>query len=264
MEQFEKTRDLNRAIFYEFGETAGLSRDEIDSLFKGQGFERLVIAGGGVPRDCLSFFLEVLETVRRDDPEGRIGKDDVRVLSRQTFESRINELKQDSEGQDQENLLRAIYAIRKFCLTKKSNVFLVAESEIQKDDVLKTLLYRLLDYRIIHQVARSLSHKSIPGPSFQGFAIDMGCYASMRHLQGKFVEVDLAQPAAREQMRSAPVLDLMRLDPLSRNLLARRSGRLSPHRRVKGMIFLRRGNLAVYSAATVNTSWGATELVVTA
>lgn len=206
LEQFDKTRELNRAIFYEFGETAGLGREEIDSLFKGQGFDRLVIAGGGVPRDCLSFFLEVLETVRRDDPEGRIGKDDVRVLSRQTFESRINELKQDSEGQDQESLLRAIYAIRKFCLTKKSNVFLVAESDIQKDDVLKTLLYRLLDYRIIHQVARSLSHKSIPGPSFQGFAIDMGCYAFMRNLQGKLVEVDLAQPTAREQMRSAPVL----------------------------------------------------------
>ena len=120
LENFERTRDLNRSIFHAYGKAAGMTTDDVDSLFKGKGFDRLVLAGGGVPRDCLSFFLEVLERVRRDDPEGRIGKDDVRVLSRSTFESRINELKQDSEGQDQDSLLRGVYAIREFCLEKKA------------------------------------------------------------------------------------------------------------------------------------------------
>jgi hypothetical protein len=205
-EQFDKTRKQNKDIFHEYAKNVGLSTGELDSLFKGEGFDRLVIAGGGVPRDCLSFFLEVLDNVRREDPEGRIGKDDVRFLSRQTFESRINELKQDSEGQDQESLLRGIYAIREFCLSRKSNIFLVAESEIQEDDDFKTLLYRLLDYRIIHQVARSLTNKSIKGPNFQAFSIDIGCYAYMRNLQGRLNEIDLTQPTAKEQMRSAPVL----------------------------------------------------------
>jgi hypothetical protein len=203
-EQFERTRDQNKGIFHEYAKVVGLKPEEFDSLFKGQGFDRLVMAGGGVPRDCLSFFLEVLDTVRREDPEERIGKDDVRFLSRQTFESRINELKQDSEGQDQESLLRAIYAIREFCLSRKSNVFLVAESEIQRDDDFKTLLYRLLDYRIIHQVARSLTHKSITGPNFQAFCIDIGCYAYMRNLQGRLDEIDLTQPGAKEKMCAAP------------------------------------------------------------
>lgn len=206
-EQFEQTRDQNRGIFHEYANMAGMSNSEFDDLFKGTGFDRLVLAGGGVPRDCLSFFLEALDRVRRTDPEGKIGKDDVRFLSKETFERRIDELKQDSEGQDQDSLLRGISAIREFCLEKKSNVFLVAEQEIQKDDDLKTLLYRLLDYRIIHKVANSLTHKSRTGSNFQAFAIDIGCYAYMRNLQGRLVEIDLSEATAKEKMRSSPILE---------------------------------------------------------
>jgi hypothetical protein len=35
-----------------------MTTEEVDGLFKGEGFEGLVLAGGGVPRDCLSLFLE--------------------------------------------------------------------------------------------------------------------------------------------------------------------------------------------------------------
>lgn len=206
-EHFERTRDQNRGIFHEYAKMAGMSAAEFDALFKGRGFDRLVLAGGGVPRDCLSFFLEVLQRVKTADPNGKIGKDEVRFLSKETFERRIDELKQDSEGQDQEALLRGIYAIRKFCLDKKINVFLVAENEIQKDDDLKTLLYRLLDYRIIHKVGNSLTHKSKSGSNYQAFAIDIGCYAFMRNLQGKMLEIDLTEVDSKEKMRSSPVLE---------------------------------------------------------
>lgn len=206
-EQFERTRNQNRGIFHEYSKMAGMSPMEFDDLFKGKGFDRLVLAGGGVPRDCLSFFLEALDRVRSSDLKGKIGKDDVRFLSKETFERRIDELKQDSEGQDQDTLLRGIYAIRAFCLEKKSNVFLVAENEIQKDDDLKSLLYRLLDYRIIHKVGNSLTHKSKTGSNYQAFAVDIGCYAYMRNLQGRLAEIDLTENDAKEKMRSSPILE---------------------------------------------------------
>src|SRR5438874_12386300 len=47
--------------------------------------------------------------------------DDVRILSRSNFERRIEELKQDSEGGEQDTLMRGIYVLREFCLDKKSN-----------------------------------------------------------------------------------------------------------------------------------------------
>jgi hypothetical protein len=203
---FEKTVRQNREIFREFGRRAHLDEGEIDGLFKGEGFERLVLAGGGVPRDCLSLFLEVLEAVQSPASDGRIGKDDIRILSRQNFERRIEELKQDSEGQEQGILIRGIYVLRQFCIEKQSNVLLVSEALLQQNGKIRSLLYRLLDYRIIHTAGSALTHKSQPG-TFHAFAIDIGCYAHMRKLQNRFSEIDLAAPDAKEKMRSGPVLD---------------------------------------------------------
>jgi hypothetical protein len=50
---FARTRDQNRRIFHEFGKLVGMEPAQIDALFKGEGFDRLVMAGGGVPRDTL-------------------------------------------------------------------------------------------------------------------------------------------------------------------------------------------------------------------
>ena len=200
---FAKTRDQNRRIFHEFGKLVGLKPNQVDSLFKGEGFDRLVMAGGGVPRDTLSLFLEVLSTVRANGGD-RIGKDDVRVMSRSNFERRIEELKQDSEGGEQDVLMRGIYALRSFCLSKKSNVFVISEQALQQRDDFRDLVNRLLDYRIIHNAGTAITHKSQAG-TYQAFAIDIGCYAHLRKLDGKFNELDLSDRDAKEKLRSAPV-----------------------------------------------------------
>lgn len=207
LSDFRKTASQNRKIFDEFGVRAGMKQHEIlTELFKGEGFERLVLAGGGVPRDCLSLFLEILETVQPPEGDGRVGKDDVRILSRANFERRIDELKQDSEGQEQSILIRGIYVLRQFCIEKKSNVLLVSESLLQQNDRIRNLLYRLLDYRVIHTAGTALTHKSQTG-TFHAFAIDIGCYAHMRKLEGRFNEIDLSASDAKEKMRSGPILD---------------------------------------------------------
>jgi energy-coupling factor transporter ATP-binding protein EcfA2 len=203
---FKKTVNQNRDIFHEFGRRADLKPREMDDLFKGEGFARLVLAGGGVPRDCLSLFLEVLESVQPPSGDGRIGKDDVRILSRANFERRIEELKQDSEGREQGILIRGIYVLRQFCIDKKSSVLLVSEALLQQDSRVRNLLYRLLDYRIMHSAGSALTHKSQPG-TYQAFAIDIGCYAHMRKLQGRLTEIDLSAVDAKEKMRSGPILD---------------------------------------------------------
>jgi len=200
---FRKTENQLRLIFHEFGKQADMSSNQIDEIFKGDGFKRLVMAGGGVPRDCLSIFLEVLQNVRQGD--SRIGKDDVRIMSRSNFERRIEELKQDSEGNEQNVLLKGIYVIRKFCMEKKTNLFFISEQMMQQQDNLRDLIYRLLDYRIIHSAGAALTHKSQQG-TFHSFVIDVGAYAHMRTLQGRFTELDIGDPATREKMRSSPVL----------------------------------------------------------
>lgn len=208
---FGNTAAQNRKIFAEFARRAGMEPNAIDELFKGAGFERLVLAGGGVPRDCLSLFLEVLDTVQPPSGDGRIGKDDVRIMSRTNFERRIEELKQDSQGKEQGILIRGIYVLRQFCLEKKTNILLVSEALLQQNDRVRALLYRLLDYRIIHSAGTALTHKSQPG-TYHAFAIDIGCYANMRKLEGRFTEIDLAAADAKEKMRSGPILDQATFD----------------------------------------------------
>jgi hypothetical protein len=201
---FTRTSKQNWQIFLEFGRLAGLSAGDMASLFKGEGFNRLVMAGGGVPRDTLSLFLEVLGTVQSQQGD-RIGKDDVRILSRSNFERRIEELKQDSAGGEQDILMRGIYVLREFCLEKKANAFVTSERLLQQRDDLRNLIYRLLDYRIIHNAGAALTHKSQEG-TYQAFVIDIGCYAHLRKLETRFTELDISASDFKEKLRSAPVL----------------------------------------------------------
>lgn len=204
---FPRTREQNWRILVEFGRRAYVTESQLADLFKGTGFERLVLAGGGVPRDVLSLFLEVLKSVQSREGDPRIGKDDVRILSRANLERRIEELKADSEGEEQDSLIRGIYALRKFCLEKQNSAFLVSEQAMLQEDQLRELINRLLDYRIIHFASSALTHKTLQG-TFQAYVIDIGCYAHMRKLDGRFVEIDVASKESRELLRSAPVLDL--------------------------------------------------------
>lgn len=199
---FKKTQKQNWQILEQFANEAGLKKADLDGLFKGTGFQRLVMAGGGVPRDVLSLFLDVVG----NDSTQAIGKDEVRILSKANFERRIEELKQDSQGDEQDDLLKGIYIIRKFCLEKKSNIFCVQSRMLQQNDRIRSLFYRLMDYRIIHNAADAFTHKSQEG-TYQAFAIDIGCYAHLRKLDKKFNEIDVSETGAKEKMRSAPILE---------------------------------------------------------
>jgi hypothetical protein len=213
---FNKTSAQNWEILKTFGDAVDLDSADLDELFKGQGWNRLVMAGGGVPRDVLSLFLEMLS--RTDVGAGeKIGKDEMRILSRENFERRIEELKQDSQDEEQGDLLKGIYIIREFCLEKKTNIFMVQERLLQQNDALRALFYRLMDYRIIHNCATALTHKSAEG-TFQAFAIDIGCYAHLRKLHKRFNEIDVSDRDARERMRSAPIIDQKELVEIARNL----------------------------------------------
>lgn len=86
-------------------------------------------------------------------------------------------------------------------------MFLVSEQMMQQEDAIRSLIHRLLDYRIIHSAGSALTHKSQTGSTFQAFAIDIGSYAYMRRLAGRFNEIDLASGEAKERMRSAPILE---------------------------------------------------------
>ena len=185
-------------ILEAFGDRAGLTKSEVTKIFKGDGLNRLVLLSGGVPRDFLSIFLDFsLEP-------GSIGKDEVRQRSKSVVETRIRDLKADSRETEQNALLRSVYAIREFCIENKTNVFLLSERELNKNDDLKAVLQRLLDYKIIHLIRSAITRKRGAADTYQAYMIDLGFYASFRKLQNRFREFDIKDTDA---VRNAPVLD---------------------------------------------------------
>ncbi|MFH0983064.1 MAG: hypothetical protein V2A79_16215 [Planctomycetota bacterium] len=213
-ENFDKTERQLRRIFHEYGKQVSIAEEQMDWLFKGEGLRRLVVAGGGVPRDCLSIFLDA-HTRAKESGDGRIGKDTVRLLSLETLENRIKDLKKDSQADQQDFLLRGIYAIREFCFRNRTNAFVVEEREVRDVPLMNELLYRLLDYRIIHAAASAFTHKTHQG-TFRAFVIDVGCYGFWRKLEGKLHEIDVSEKNAKEQLRSAPWLKADQLIELQR------------------------------------------------
>ncbi len=202
--QYDKTAKQLGKTLQEYAAKAHMKQSPVDTLFKGEGFNRLVLASGGVPRDFLSLLLEAL--ANKSEGDERIGKDDVRSLSLSTFQRRIEELKADSEERDHDVLMRGIYAIRSFCMERQVNVFLVADKTLQTKSDIKELLNRLVDYRIVHHVGGALTHKTQSG-TFTAYMIDIGAYANLRKLANRFREVDVTAKDAREQCRTAPILD---------------------------------------------------------
>ena len=85
-------------------------------------------------------------------------------------------------------------------------MFLVGDRVLQEPNGIRDLINRLLDYRIIHSVGSALTHKSISG-TFNAYMIDIGAYANLRKLEGRFNEIDITAPDAKERCRNAPVLD---------------------------------------------------------
>ena len=214
---FAKTLQQNWTILISFAASITMKEEDLSSLFKGEGFARLVMAGGGVPRDVLSLFLEISSQTDFEDG-GRIGKDEVRILSKANFEKRIEELKHDSQNDEQLALLRGIYVIKTFCLDRQTNIFLVKEQDLQENEAWRALIYRLLDYRIIHNCATTLTHKSTTQGSYSAFAIDIGSYAFMRKHHKRFKEVDVAALDAKDQMRSMPILSPSMFDELGTDI----------------------------------------------
>lgn len=103
LSDFPTTANQLRKILSRYGKEAGMTPIQVDDLFMGGGFDRLVIASGGIPRDFLSILKDILGAL--DDPDARIGKDQVRIHSLGVWNRRVEELKKDAQSGEQASVI---------------------------------------------------------------------------------------------------------------------------------------------------------------
>ena len=94
LENFEQTKDLLWQILVGIARTCDVQEQDLDTIFRGKGFDRLVWATGGVPRDFLTSL--VLHLNALSSQPGRIlGKDNVREFAAQGFDEKMADLRRD-------------------------------------------------------------------------------------------------------------------------------------------------------------------------
>ena len=211
LEKFTNTAESLKKILCSFAELAGFEeKNFMKEFFQGDGFNRLVLASGGVPRDFLSLFATHLNQSSGNEKK-QLGKDAVRDLAISYHSKKKDDLKKDSDKNEVESITRLFEKIKNFIIEEKGrNCFLIKRNQESLYPNIHKQILRLADFRLIHRVSSAISHPAQPGESFDAYIIDLGAYAYIRKMKGKVEEVELVDTsrAGKDTLRTSPVFDL--------------------------------------------------------
>ena len=179
-----------------------------DDLFSGDGFSQLCLASGGVPRDFLSLFVRLANSIVGSKGE-KIGKVEVNEEAIATISSKLEALKIDSAG-EREILESYLSVIRKFAYNEhRTNAFLVAKDELEQHPQERQALRELVDLRLVHLIDSNTSSAPSDGRRYEAYILDVGLYENSRPRNFSQVEPGSEDSRSRkDQLRASPRLVL--------------------------------------------------------
>ncbi len=156
----------------------------LNEIMADGGFDRLVLASGGVTRDFLGLFRRSIEETKERllrTPKHmrgeKIGAEDINLAAGGYGETKKEEFKRDTL-EDRQNLEQAFSKLRLFCVEKsKCNVFLI-DQELQ--DANSNLVQELIDLRLIHHVRSRVTVSDRPGMVYRALLLDVSQYTGER------------------------------------------------------------------------------------
>ncbi|PTX62888.1 hypothetical protein C8N46_102288 [Kordia periserrulae] len=183
---------------------------DIDSVFNEQSFNQLCIASGGVPRDFLVLFIKSCQLINEN--KMRITVPEVREIAIQNFINKKNALAKDST--DESNILELyINYLRDFVFKqRRTNVFLIENDSLNKNDKIKNVIRELVDLRFIHIIDNNTSAAPSDGKRYSAYLLDVSLYDNGRPRNFKEVEPDIQ--TNRQGVRGAPRVTTNKLNEL--------------------------------------------------
>lgn len=187
LETFEETKGFLEKMLLSIS-----AKDDIfnaQELFNREGFEKLVLASGGVPRDFLNIFINSLEVAREKNDlkwltPTHIWKGAARLL----HSTKLPNLKEDSSGNDNEISQMFKYLKDQILDKSKRTVFLVNKDDIPKYHKKHELLLQLMDLKIIHIIDHDTSSKAHKGARFEAFVFDFSIFMEPRRRNIEVIE----------------------------------------------------------------------------
>lgn len=197
---------LLRAAIRDSG--AGL---ESGDLFTGDGFSQLCLASGGVPRDFLSLFVRLANSVIAGKGD-KIGKVEVTEEAIANISSKLDSLKIDSAG-EREILESYLSVIRRAVYNEhRTNAFLVAKDELEQRPLERQAIRELVDLRLTHLIDSNTSSAPSDGRRYEAYILDVGLYENSRPRNFNQVEPGSHDSKSRkDQLRASPKLVLSEL-----------------------------------------------------
>jgi len=186
LEKYAVARAFLRQILAKFAEEAGVGLVE---LMTDGAFDRLVLASGGVARDCLSVFRMAVGVARerlqsadkhRDSNE-KITAEDVNAAAGEYDAYKREDFKRDTDD-DQEELQEEFEKLKTFCLDEiKANCFLVHKDAKGKE---VNLIHELVDLKLFHLVRSRVTVSGRAGKIYEAYMLDLSQYAGARKRRG--------------------------------------------------------------------------------
>ncbi|MBZ5601473.1 MAG: hypothetical protein LAO79_04125 [Acidobacteriia bacterium] len=182
-----------------------------EDLFTGDGFSQLCLASGGVPRDFLSLFVRLANSIVSAKGD-KIGKVEVNEEAIAIISSKLDALKVDSAG-EREILESYLSALRRFAYNDhRTNAFLVAKDELEQHPQERQAIRELVDLRLIHLIDSNTSSAPSDGRRYEAYILDVGLYENSRPRNFNQVEPGTEDSRSRkDQLRASPRLSLAEL-----------------------------------------------------
>jgi hypothetical protein len=173
---------------------------EIDEIFNEESFEQLCLASGGVPRDFLVLFIKCCATLNENST--KINVPTVREVAIQNYVNKKVALEKDSLISA--NILEKIinYLRDKVFVEKRTNVFLIDNEVLERDEEIKNLVRELIDLRFLHIIDNNTSSAPSDGKRYSAYLLDVSLYTNGRPRNFKEVKPDLK--IQRDDIRSSP------------------------------------------------------------
>jgi len=189
------------------------SKISIEELFTANGFKQLCLASGGVPRDFLSLFVNLLNKLGKNEANGKIDKVHVTEAAIASIQGKSNSLNVDS-ADDQLLLEEYLNKVKDLIYqTHRTNIFLASKDDLEQFKQARQAIRELVDLRFLHLVESNTSSAPSDGKFYEAYMIDIGLYDNSRPRNFNQIEPGIVDEKQRkDSIRACPKISLKQLE----------------------------------------------------
>jgi len=190
LENFDSTTKFLKEILKNIFKDTKISFDDFFNLFVQNGFERVVWASGGVPRDFMILIMYIIDSLDFDSTNLKIDKKIINSAAKELFREKEQDL--NSNYAHANNVKQFYDDVFTFCVKyNKKTGFLLRQPCTDKK--IEEQVKNLMDHRLIHPIVKNMTLNKFRG-TFAAYILDVGSYQPFLNIRiedEKIKELDI-------------------------------------------------------------------------